>query len=396
VIPTQQTFVEERVITSAPIVTGTTTNYTEYRQGLPLGTELGLGQQQFIGQRYESNLGNQGLLGGEFLGGQQFIGQNYETTSYTNQSSYGLGQNLGGLGLVGSQLPTSTLPTQGLTGLQGSTYPGGFNSGLIGTDPALIGTNPGFAGNSGLLASKTSALGAQGGFSHGYKRLGAATNAGWSERPGYTLGDVESNPTLQANLDTNGGGFFNKAARERRAEPYSLSNPGTYGIPHGQTIDQSGHLHPEIPLNRQAPIGQINHPGYTGYPDGATRGLNAGLPGSTGLLPGSTGLQGSTLEGSTRGYYNAGAPGYANTSLGGLQSGLNQGGLQSNLGQGLSSNYGTGLQSNLGQGGIQSGPNLGGLRSTLGQGGINSGPNLGGLQQNYGQGGLSGSRNDII
>ena len=290
--PSQQGFVQQPLI-SQTFVPTTTQVYTEERtlnQGVPLET-FGLGQQQF---------------------GQQIIGQSYETTSYTQGSN--LGGFQGGLPL-GTGLQGGLPLGQGFTGLQqGQIYEGsnytttnttglignnvglignstGFdnNVGLLGNNAGLLGNNTGFIGNNaglsgvnntGFVSSKTSLLGPQGGLPHGHHLLKGSTNAGYSERPGYTLGDTESNPTTQSNLDTNGGGLFNKPGRERRAEPYSLSNPGTYGIPHGQTIDTAGHLQPGVELGKQAPIGTLNHPGMTGYPDNYS--VNSGL-GNQGL-----------------------------------------------------------------------------------------------------------------
>jgi len=224
ILPTQ-TFTQERVLNSVPI-----------NEGVPLES-FGLGQQQF--------------------GGQQIIEQTYETSTLIQGTNLGgfSNQLQGGLPLdnqLQGGLPLGQGFIQQGQNIQGSDYYNATNlTGLQGSNAGLSGIN-----NTGLISSKTSAFGPQGGLPHGHHLLKGTTNAGYSARPGYTLGDCESNPTTQSNLDTNGGGLFNKPGRERRAEPYSLSNPGTYGIPHGQTIDTAGHLQPGVNLGKQL---QLEH-----------------------------------------------------------------------------------------------------------------------------------------
>jgi len=270
-------------MTSAPITTG-----TEFIQGTPieLGQQGLLGQQQFIGQSYETT----NLTSGNFIQGTELSGFNNQIPLNQGFSQFQQGGLIQGTELSGfnNQIPLN----QGFSQLPQGGNLGYYNQDNLANAGGLSNLNAGAVNNTGILSSKTSAFGPQGGLPHGHHLLKGTTNAGYSERPGYTLGNVESDPTTQANLDTNGGGFFNKPGRERRAEPYALSNPGTYGIPHGQTIDTAGHLHPEVGLNKQAPIGQINQPGVTGYPDGFNN--NLGGVAQPGLNQGTLGGQGTT------------------------------------------------------------------------------------------------------
>jgi len=234
-----------------------------------LGTNLGGFNNQLQGGLPLNQGFSSGLQQGQLLQGQNF-------------------------GLLDNQFQSGLPLNQNLGGLQQGSLLQGQNMGQYG---------PG-------ISSKTSAFGPQGGLPHGHHLLKGTTNVGYDARPHYTMGTVEANPTCQSNLDTNGGGFFNKPGRERRAEPYTLSNPGTYGIPHGDTVNTSGHLVPGVQLERPAPIGQINQPGITGYPDGFNHG--AGALGQQGLNQGlSQGLTGQ--QGLNQGTFG--------------QSGLNQGSL---------------------------------------------------------------------
>jgi len=241
----QQPIITQPLIPTTTIVENTTVLPTTLNQGVPLES---FGQQQFIGQSYEVPLTtNLGGFDNQLQGGLP-LNQGFNTLQ---QGELLQGQNIG---LIDNQFQSGLPLNQNLGGLQQGEFAQGPYLGL---------------------ASKTSAFGPQGGFPHGNKLLKGMTNAGYSERPGYTLGTVESNPTCQSNLDTNGGGFFNKPGRERRAEPYTISNPGTYGFPHGDTVSTTGHIIPNAQLERPAPIGQLNQPGITGYPDGFNHGAGA-------------------------------------------------------------------------------------------------------------------------